>query len=452
MNEHTRSFRDLSAEGFDTRTLLRNAAEQAIERRYEDFFIADVDSHHYETEAFKEIAEFIEDPVLRHEAKFQGTSRGGISSETGSYQELAGRITRYPERKNEKVPPAPHRDIVLMERWMDQLGVDVAVMFPTPMLNLSNCPRHEVEVGLSLRLQPLALRHHPRQGAAHQVDAVPAVPRSRGLLQDHRAVRRAQRRRRLHGDGDALHPQLPEPVHEDVFDAAGAELPLGFHAAFTWADQSLQLTNRFIAVHGLGFTWCNMLHMANWLVNGMPERFPKLKTIWIESGLAWIPFMMQRLDNEFMMRTSDAPLLKRKPSEYMREMYLHLAADGDGRQQKGAGGHLRDDQRADAASLFVRLPALGHGPAGDDLRPAVHRHAGQAQYPRRQRAEAVQPRAGAVAGEAGAARRAQGGRMSPAWRRSSYSSNCFFRQASAALRPSLARMASNSLPTSVSAA
>jgi hypothetical protein len=61
--------------------------------------------------------------------------------------------------------------------------------------------------------------------------------------------------------------------------------------------------------------------MANWLVNGMPERFPKLKTIWIESGLAWIPFMMQRFDNEFMMRTSDAPLLKRKPSEYMREMY-----------------------------------------------------------------------------------------------------------------------------------
>jgi predicted TIM-barrel fold metal-dependent hydrolase len=53
----------------------------------------------------------------------------------------------------------------------------------------------------------------------------------------------------------------------------------------------------------------------------MPERFPKLKTVWIESGLAWIPFLMQRLDNEFMMRTSDCGLLKRKPSEYMREMF-----------------------------------------------------------------------------------------------------------------------------------
>jgi predicted TIM-barrel fold metal-dependent hydrolase len=62
--------------------------------------------------------------------------------------------------------------------------------------------------------------------------------------------------------------------------------------------------------------------MANWIVNGMPERFPRLKTLWIESGLAWVPFMMQRLDNEFMMRTSDAPLLKRLPSDYMREMHF----------------------------------------------------------------------------------------------------------------------------------
>jgi predicted TIM-barrel fold metal-dependent hydrolase len=30
---------------------------------------------------------------------------------------------------------------------------------------------------------------------------------------------------------------------------------------------------------------------------------------------------MQRRDNEYMMRSSEVPLLKRKPSEYMREMY-----------------------------------------------------------------------------------------------------------------------------------
>src|SRR3984957_5386191 len=136
-----RDFRDLASEEFDTRTLLRNAANQAIDRKYEDFLIVDTDSHHYETEAFKEIAEYIEDPVMRYEAKFQGHSRGGFTAETGSYQEIARSITRYPRRKNEKVPSTKHRDLTLMERWMDAMGVDMAVMFPTPMLNLSNCPR-----------------------------------------------------------------------------------------------------------------------------------------------------------------------------------------------------------------------------------------------------------------------------------------------------------------------
>ena len=145
-----RDFRDLASEEFDTRTLLRNAADQAIVRKYEDFLIVDTDSHHYETEAFKEIAEYIEDPVMRYEAKFQGHSRGGFTaSADGSYQEIAGRITRYPQRKNEKVPNTKHRDLTLMERWMDAMGVDMAVMFPTPMLNLSNCPRIEVEVAMA---------------------------------------------------------------------------------------------------------------------------------------------------------------------------------------------------------------------------------------------------------------------------------------------------------------
>ena len=75
-------------------------------------------------------------------------------------------------------------------------------------------------------------------------------------------------------------------------------------------------------MHAIGFVFYNMVHLTNWIINGLPERFPKLKVLWIESGLAWVPFMMQRLDNEYMMRSSEAPLLRRKPSDYMREMYF----------------------------------------------------------------------------------------------------------------------------------
>ena len=101
-----------------------------------------------------------------------------------------------------------------------------------------------------------------------------------------------------------------KPIYDNVYMKLYAALeerglPLSFHAATNWGDQSMHITNRFIATHALGFTWFNIVHMTNWVVNAIPERFPKLKTIWIESGLAWIPFLMQRLDNEYMMRSSE---------------------------------------------------------------------------------------------------------------------------------------------------
>ena len=62
--------------------------------------------------------------------------------------------------------------------------------------------------------------------------------------------------------------------------------------------------------------------MTNWVINGLPERFPNLPVVWIESGLSWLPFVQQRLDSEYMMRSSEAPNLKRLPSEYIKEMYF----------------------------------------------------------------------------------------------------------------------------------
>ena len=115
-----------------------------------------------------------------------------------------------------------------------------------------------------------------------------------------------------------------KPVHHNDYMRLYAMLeerglPIAFHAGYHWNDPSLATINRFLGMHALGFVWCNMVHMTNWILNGIPVRFPKLKSVWVESGLAWVPFLQQRLDEQYLMRTSEAPLLTRLPSDYMRE-------------------------------------------------------------------------------------------------------------------------------------
>ncbi len=316
------TFRDLSVEEFDTATMLEHATQQAIQRRYEDFFICDVDGHHYESGSYAKICEYIEDPVMRDQAKYQGMGGGGIASSRGGYQELMGRVTRYQGRRKEKTPPGLLRDIALTKRWLDAIGIDVVCLFPTPMLSLGLTPRKEVEVALA--------RAYNRWLCEEVLAQEPRIRSSLYLpLNDPEATYQVVKE--FGGKKGVIGFTIVAPHYKAVYDNAYIKtyslieemgLPLVFHGAFAWGeDQSIGLCNRFLAVHALGFSWFNILHCTNWLVNGMPERFPKLKVAWVESGLAWIPFLMQRLDNEWMMRSSEVPLLKRRPSDYMREMF-----------------------------------------------------------------------------------------------------------------------------------
>ncbi|HUB96585.1 MAG TPA: amidohydrolase family protein [Stellaceae bacterium] len=317
------TLRDVSLAEFDTPTILKNGTEQAIKRRYEDFCMVDVDSHHYESESFSEILKYIEDPVLRHQAQFQGMGRNGITGPRGGYQDMDGRVARTVARHRDKIEPNTKRDVALTRRWMDALGVDITCLFPTPMLALGLTPRAEVEVALARAYNRWLVE-----------EILPHEPRMKSMLYlPYNEPKECLRMVEDFGDKKGVIGFcITAPHYRGVYDNAYAKtyaaleergLPLSFHSAFMWGgDRTMELCNRFISVHALGFTFYNMVHLTNWLVNGMPERYPKLKVIWIESGLAWLMFLIQRLDNEYMMRSNEAPLLKRKPSEYIREMYF----------------------------------------------------------------------------------------------------------------------------------
>src|SRR5262249_62159088 len=93
-----------------------------------------------------------EDSALWHRARgprqTNAKSVGMLPAGVG-YQDMGGRVMRYAARGMEKTEAGVQRDIALTRRWMDAIGVDVAVMFPTPMLQLGLHPQVEVEVALA---------------------------------------------------------------------------------------------------------------------------------------------------------------------------------------------------------------------------------------------------------------------------------------------------------------
>ena len=123
-----------------------------------------------------------------------------------------------------------------------------------------------------------------------------------------------------------MRPPLGDKQYDPIYRAAQElELPIVFHGTpgqpfiggSSYAD-----VQRLIEGHFLGFTVNNIIQLCSVLLEGVPERFPGLTFVFQESGIFWVPMMMFRLDEYFLKRRSEAPLLKMLPSEYISQRFF----------------------------------------------------------------------------------------------------------------------------------
>jgi uncharacterized protein len=312
----------------DTREILANARRDTERYRLDEYFIVDVDSHHVELDSWPDIIARIENPVLRDSGQqmiknWPGADRTALGTFAPGMtaQDVGGRILHQAALAEPVTETAVHRDITLVRRAMDSMSIDIQVVFPQPMLEIGLHPRPEVATQL--------LMAYNRWFADTILGTDPRIKTMLGLpFENPEASLRTVREYADHPGviGFLVTSQRSVGVHRNEYMPLYAELqergmPLGFHAGPNQNDSMTSTMNKFLSAHAISFVTCNMTHLTNWVINGMGERFPNLKVIWIESGLAWVPFMMQRLDHEYQLRQSDAPLLTKMPSDYMREMY-----------------------------------------------------------------------------------------------------------------------------------
>lgn len=310
----------------DTRQVLAHARRQAAERNLQDYVVFDVDSHIVEGVHWNEIAEYIEDPVIRSQAKSAHERKGvayGLNVAAGLlYQDVGGRIPHESQLREPVEESGVHRDVVLIRRAMDSIGIDYMVVFPTSMLQLGMHPQLSMQVLLARALNRWMVENILK--ADCRIKSMLFLP-----FGDPAASLRTVAE--FAGEPGVIGFMVTSarnlPVHDNQYMPLYAALeerglPIAFHGGYYWHERVMEQFHRFLGVHCVGFVFWNLVHLVNWVIHGVPERFPRLKTIWIESGLAWVPFIMQRLDNEYMLRSSEAAALKRMPSEYIREMYF----------------------------------------------------------------------------------------------------------------------------------
>ena len=264
--------------------------------------IIDADGHVMEKDS--ELHEFLE-----------GRHRGQPRFETYSFfPSLDGwhRGTSVPG-KDREVPAS---------RWiefLDELGVEISVLYPTAGLALGIIQSADWACAVaraynnwaaekysreSARLKPVALLpvHDPVEAAA-ELEHAKNLGLVAGLLPAVTVLHKGYG----HGDFDPIYRQ-----------AEALDFPLAVHGAPS-RGMGFDYFDKFIQVHTLEHPFAILIQFTNMIFEGVFERFPKLRVVFLEAGSGWLPYMMDRMDEEFEKPYRfQAPLLKKKPSEYIR--------------------------------------------------------------------------------------------------------------------------------------
>jgi predicted TIM-barrel fold metal-dependent hydrolase len=124
-------------------------------------------------------------------------------------------------------------------------------------------------------------------------------------------------------------PDLANRAWDPVWEAcAGLEMPVHFHIG-----ASLTTMNFFgnypweshdddtkLAIGGALLFVGNARVVVNLICSGMFDRYPALKVVSVESGMGWVPFILEALDYEMDENAPDAKArMKLLPSEYFKQ-------------------------------------------------------------------------------------------------------------------------------------
>jgi predicted TIM-barrel fold metal-dependent hydrolase len=112
----------------------------------------------------------------------------------------------------------------------------------------------------------------------------------------------------------AVCADLDMPVH---FHIGSSNVAMDFYGKYYWPSQDEYVKP---AVGGTMLFINNAREVVNTIFAGIFDRHPNLKMVSVESGVGWVPFILETMDYELWENAPDqAKALARMPSEYFED-------------------------------------------------------------------------------------------------------------------------------------
>lgn len=116
------------------------------------------------------------------------------------------------------------------------------------------------------------------------------------------------------------------PIYEEM---QRLNVHMGIHNSIQGGPIGDLRADTFMYQHTIGRPAATMTDCAALIYSGVVEKFPRLRVSFLEARVAWVPYWMEHMDRKWEKRRSDAPLLKRRPSEYMTGGNFFYSAEPD---------------------------------------------------------------------------------------------------------------------------
>ena len=212
-----------------------------------------------------------------------------------------------------------------MRDGLSALGIDLGVLFPDHLLLFAPLPNKEYATALSHAYNRWLVSEwlQKEPGLYGAVLACPQNPEDSA-----REIERYGKEEKIVAvflPTAGVNPLWGDRRYDPIMAAAeAANLPVLLHSVTlvspAFPCQLDQFENHW-ARQMLSHSFAMMANLTSLMHTGVPARFPKLRFGFTEAGVAWVPYMIWRMDKYYHEYRRMLPFLEKRPSEYVRERF-----------------------------------------------------------------------------------------------------------------------------------